>query len=57
MKQRKNLYTLSLEEVNGNFRITNAEKLSPVNQYRSVLKRTNARSLSRAIKRGKLVVN
>lgn len=52
---RKNLYTVGLEETNGEYRIISANKLQPINQHRSVFRKTNARDLARNIKRGNLV--
>ena len=54
---KKNFYTLTLEENEGNYRVLNAEKLQPINQHRSVFRRVNSRNLARQIKRGKLVIS
>lgn len=55
--KRRNVYTVNLEEVNGQFRVFNVEKVQPVNQYRWVLKPANARNLARQLNTARVVAN
>lgn len=56
MKNKISYYNVGIVEVDGEFKIMGAEKLQPINQFKSEYKKVNARNLARNINRGNLVI-